>query len=64
MRTQEVLDLEDLCLDEPPDIMAAMTLPDLRRYLDEDEEEDDELGLRTLLENPHALSRSFRRRLQ
>jgi hypothetical protein len=64
MRTQEVLDLEDLCLDEPPDIMTAMTLPDLRRYLDEDDEEDDELGLRTLLENPHALSRSFRRQLQ
>jgi hypothetical protein len=44
--------------------MAAMTLPELRRYLDEDDEEDDELGLRTLLKNPQALSRSFRRQLQ
>jgi hypothetical protein len=64
MQTQEVLDLEDLCLDETPDIMAAMTLPELRHYLDEEDEEDDELGLRTLLENPQALSRSFRRQLQ
>lgn len=65
MRTQEARDLEDLCLDEAPDVMAAMTLPDLRRYLDEeDDEEDDELGLRSLIENPHALSRSFRRQLQ
>ncbi len=64
MRTREVLDLEDLCLDEAPDIMAAMTLPDLRRYVDEDDEEDEELGLRTLIENPRALSPSLRRQLQ
>jgi hypothetical protein len=64
MRSQDALILEDLSLDEAPDIVAAMTLPDLRRYVEEDREDDDELGLRTLLENPEALSKSFRRQLQ
>jgi hypothetical protein len=61
MRTQEALDLEDL-LDEGPDMMAAMTQPELRRYVDEDDCDDDDLGFRSLLERPETLSRSFRRR--
>jgi hypothetical protein len=64
MRSEDVLNLEDLSFDEAPDIVAAMTLPDLRRYVEEDHDDDDDLGLRTLLENPEALSRSFRRQLQ
>jgi hypothetical protein len=64
MRTEETLALEELYLDESPDIMAAMTLPELRRYLDEGDEEDGELGLRALLEDPNALSPSLRRQLQ
>jgi hypothetical protein len=67
MRTQEVLDLEDLAIDEAPDMLAAMTIPQLRRYVDADEEDDkdaDELGFRTLLENPYALSKSLRKQLQ
>ena len=64
MRSQDALILEDLSLDEAPDIVAAMTLPDLRRYVEEDREDDHELGLRTLLENPEALSKSFRCQLQ
>jgi hypothetical protein len=63
MRTQEAMELEDLSFEEAPDIMAAMTLPDLRRYVDEDHDERAEIGLRTLLENPEALSKSFRRQL-
>jgi hypothetical protein len=65
MRSQDPLNLEDLSFDEAPDIVAAMTLPDLRRYVEEDHrDDDDDLGLRTLLENPEALSKSFRRQLQ
>jgi hypothetical protein len=64
MRSQDALILEDLSFDEAPDILAAMTLPDLRRYVEEDHDDDDDLGLRTLLENPEALSKSFRCRLQ
>jgi len=64
MRTYEVLDLEDLCLDEGPDMMAAMALPDLRHYLEEVEAADEDLGLRALLETPEALSDSFQRELQ
>jgi hypothetical protein len=63
MRTQEVLDLEDLCLDEGPDMIAAMTSPELRRYVDDDDADDDDIGLRTLLEKPEALCRTFRRRM-
>jgi hypothetical protein len=64
MRSEDALDLEDLSLDEAPDIVAAMTLPDLRRYVEEDHDDDDDIGLRTLLENPEALAKSFRRLLQ
>jgi hypothetical protein len=63
MSTQEALVLEDLSFDDAIDTMTAMTLPGLRHYLEEDDEEDEELGLRTLIEHPEALSRSFRRRL-
>jgi len=64
MRTQYTLEIEDLPFDDAPDIMAAMTLPDLRHYVEEGEQEDDELGLRALLERPEALSRSLRSQLQ
>jgi len=64
MRSPDALILEDTSFDEAPDIVAAMTLPELRRYVEEDHEDDDDLGLRTLLENPEALSKSFRRQLQ
>jgi hypothetical protein len=64
MSTQEALVLEDLSFDDAIDTMTAMTLPDLRHYLEEDNEEDEEIGLRTLIEHPEALSRSFRRRLK
>jgi hypothetical protein len=64
MHSEEALILEDLSFDEAPDIVAAMTLPDLRHYVEEDHDDDDDLGLRTLLENPEALSKSFWRRLQ
>ena len=64
MRSQDTLIFEDPSFDEAPDILAAMTLPDLRRYVEEDHDDDDDLGLRTLLENPEALSKSFRRQLQ
>jgi hypothetical protein len=63
MRSQDALNLEDFSFEEAPDIVAAMTLPDLRRYVEEDHDDDD-LGLRALLENPEALSKSFRRQLQ
>ena len=64
MSTQETLVLEDLLFDDALDTMTAMTLPDLRHYLEEDNEEDEEIGLRTLIERPEALSRSLRRRLK
>ena len=64
MRSEDAVILEDLSFDEAPDIVAAMTLPELRRYVEEDHEDDDDLGLRTLLEYPEALSKSFRRQLQ
>jgi hypothetical protein len=64
MRSQDALILEDLSFDEAPDIVAAMTVPDLRRYVEEDHDDDEDLGLRALLENPEALSKSFRSQLQ
>ena len=64
MRSEDELTWEDLPFDDAPDIVAAMTLPDLRRYVEEDHEEDDDIGLRRLLETPEALSKSFRRQLQ
>jgi hypothetical protein len=64
MRSEDALNVEDFSFDEAPDIVAAMTLPDLRRYVEEDHDDDDDLGLRTLLENPEALSKSFWRQLQ
>jgi hypothetical protein len=64
MRSQDALDLEELSIDEEPDTLTAMTLPDLRRYVQEDTYDDEEQGLRSLLEHPEALSRSFRCQLQ
>jgi hypothetical protein len=64
MRSQDALNLEDFSFEEAPDIVAAMTLPDLRRYVEEDHDDADDLGLRALLENPEALSKSLRRQLQ
>jgi hypothetical protein len=64
MRSQDAPDLEDLSFDETPDIMSAMVLPDLRRYVEEDTYDDEEHGLRSLLEHPEALSGSFRCHLQ
>jgi hypothetical protein len=64
MSTQEALVLEDLSFDDAVDTMTAMTMPDLRHYLEEDNEEDEEIGLRSLIEHPEALSRSFRRWLK
>ena len=64
MRSQDALIFEDPSFDEAPDILTAMTLPDLRRYVEEDHDDDDDLGPRTLLENPEALSKSFRCQLQ
>jgi len=64
MHSEDSVSLDDLALDEAPDILAAMTLPELRCYVEDDCEDDDDLGLRTLLENPEALSKSLRRQLQ
>jgi len=64
MRSEDATIWEDLSFDEAPDIVAAMTLPELRHYVEEDHHDDDDLGLKTLLEHPEALSRSFRRQLQ
>jgi len=64
MRNQDARILEDLSFEEAPGIAAAMTSPDLRRYVEEDHDDDDDLGLRALLENPEALSASLRRQLQ
>jgi hypothetical protein len=61
MRSQDAVDLEEMSFDEAPDTLTAMILPDRRRYVEEDDEEQ---GLRLLLEYPEALSRSFRRQLQ
>jgi len=63
MSTQEALVLEDLSFDEALDTMTAMTFPDLHHYLEEDNEDDEESGVRTLLEHPEALSWSFQRLL-
>jgi hypothetical protein len=59
MYSQEALDLGDLSFDQTPDMMSAMTLPDLRCYVEEDAY-DDEHGLRSLLGYPEALSGSYR----
>lgn len=47
---------QDLSLDEPPDVLEAM--PGMRQLLDPDRH-DDELGLRSMLESPEQLSRSW-----
>jgi hypothetical protein len=60
MRSEEALDLDELLLEEAPDTMTAMLLPDLRRYVDEDVYDDEVHGMRSLLEHPEALATSLR----
>jgi hypothetical protein len=59
MNSLEALELEDLALDESPDSIMAMMLPDPRSYLAEDARSDEQ-GFRSLFEYPEALSKSFR----
>lgn len=47
---------EELPLDEPADVLR--TMPEIRQLLDPDRH-DDELGLRSLLEHPEALSKAW-----
>jgi hypothetical protein len=61
MRSQDALDLEELSFEEGPDPLTGIARPDRRRYTEEDDEEQ---GLRFLLEHPEALSRSLRCQLQ
>jgi hypothetical protein len=49
---------EELPLDEPADMLR--TIPEFRQWVDP-ESHDDELGLRSILEHPEALSRAWRR---
>lgn len=62
MRSQDALDLEDLCFDAL-DTTTEMTQPESRFYGDDDTYHDEELGLRLLLEHPEALSRALRSQL-
>ena len=63
MRSEEALDLDELAFEEAPEATTAMLLPDLRRYVEEDSYDDEEHGLRSLLEHPEALGRSLRSQL-
>ena len=47
---------EELPLDEPADVLQ--TMPEIRQLIDTDRH-DDELGLRSLLEHPEALSKAW-----
>jgi hypothetical protein len=49
---------EELPLDEPADVLTAM--PEIRQLVDP-ERDDEELGLRSILERPEALSKAWRR---
>lgn len=55
--------------EEPPPIddesSDLLTIPELKHCLTShrDEDEEDDLGLRSLLEHPEALARSFRQQL-
>ena len=49
---------DDLSLDEPSDVLQ--TMPEIRQLLDPDRQ-DDQLGLRSVLERPEVLSESWRR---
>ena len=48
---------EELPLDEPSDVL--LTLPEIRQLVDPDRDEE-ELGLRAILDRPEALSRAWR----
>jgi hypothetical protein len=58
--------LEDFLFDDASDDMAtAMALPAVRRYLAQDHGGDTtDVGFRSLVEHPEALSRSLRGQLQ
>jgi hypothetical protein len=60
MSRQDALFFEELSFDETPDIMTAMTMPDFRRYVEEDMHDEEALGLRALLESPETFSGSVR----
>ncbi len=47
---------EELPLDEPADVLR--TMPEIRQLVDPDRH-DDELGLRSVLEHPEALSKAW-----
>jgi hypothetical protein len=48
---------EDLPVDEPADVL--LTMPSIRQLFDPDRD-DEELGLRSILERPEVLSRAWR----
>jgi hypothetical protein len=48
---------EELPLDEPADVLS--TMPEIRQRVDPDQN-DDELGLRSILERPEALYEAWR----
>jgi hypothetical protein len=48
---------EELPIDEPAD--ALLTMPEIRQWVDPDRD-DEELGLRSILERPEALSQAWR----
>ena len=48
---------EDLPVDEPADVL--LTMPEIRQLFDPDRDAE-ELGLRSILDRPEALSRAWR----
>ena len=48
---------EELPVDEPADVL--MTMPEIRQLFDPDRD-DEELGLRSILERPEVLSKAWR----
>ena len=55
LSTNELWLIEEASLDDPPDLL---TLPEIKQHAAHDLDDED-LGLRRLLERPEALSRSW-----
>jgi len=60
MSMQDAFYSEEPSFDEAPDILTAMTMPDLRHYVDEDMYDDEASGLRALLDRPETFTGSVR----
>jgi hypothetical protein len=52
-----LVDEEDVPFDEPSDVLDS--IPEIRRLIDTELHDGDELGLRSVLERPRLLSRSW-----